>query len=206
MGSKTCSKVSYYENFGQEVKCILAGNNLEHYFDQNVNRKIIIQSLKESLFRHDINEFKTFCLSSSMLQFYSKINNFEDNKQYLSMPLSFQFKKRFVQCRLGILPIRHHTGRFERLSESDRVCQNCNLDQCENNEHFILICPFYQDERKKMFSKIDSFKFSQCISNLDKLNILLNDPSLVRIVANYILNCLDLILNYLHYIMCPLNC
>ena len=126
-----------------------------------------------------------------MLQFYSNINNFESDKQYLSMPLSFPLKKRYVQCRLGILPIRYHTGRFEKIPESERLCQKCSLNLVDNNEHFILICPFYDNERQALLSKIDSYAFFNCKTNIDKLKLLLNDPNFVRPVACYISDCLD---------------
>ena len=98
----------------REVMNILSSNNLSHYFEQNVNKKVLIQSLKESLFQHDQEYFKNLCLNSSMLRSYVLINYFTEPKQYLSMPLPFPLKQRFAQCRLGILPIRQHTGRYEK--------------------------------------------------------------------------------------------
>ena len=85
------------------------------------------------------------------------------------MPLNFQQKKRFAQCRLGILPIRHHTGRFEKLPEAERICKRCNINQCDDIEHFMLICPFYNQERITLFSEIVGFTTLDADSNLGKL-------------------------------------
>ena len=127
-----------------------------------------------------------------MLRYYNKINNFISPKPYLSMPLSFLQRKRYAQCRLGILPIRLHLGRFERpkLDEAYRICSYCILNKCDDITHFCLVCPFNAIKRHEMFSKIDPWKLSSK-SEEEQLFILLNDNDHVRIVSNFICKSLD---------------
>ena len=33
----------------------------------------------------------------------------------------------------------------------ERTCKYCNLDMVENEYHFLLVCPFYRDLRRKYF-------------------------------------------------------
>ena len=126
------------------------------------------------------------------IRYYYKINYFFSPKPYLSMPLSFIQRKRYAQCRLGILPIRVHLGRFERprLGESERICRYCLLGKCDDILHFCLICPFNNIERNEMLNQIDPciFNFK---SDQEKLLILLNDTRLIKIVSNFICNSLD---------------
>ena len=170
-----------------EIKEILHSNNLDVYFNVEVNKKDLIRSLKDSLYQKDIQSYLISCSDSPMLRYYNKINNFLHPKPYLSMPLSFLQRKRYAQCRLGILPIRLHLGRFERprLGESDRLCIYCSLNECDDIIHFCLICPFNVIERNQMMSEIEPYKL-QYKSLEQKLLILLNDPDLVRIVINFI--------------------
>ena len=66
----------------------------------------------------------------------------------------FIFSRSFIaQLRLGILPLRIETGRFENLKDSltgrfrklkveVRKCQICNLDDIEDEKHFYVYARF----------------------------------------------------------------
>ena len=123
---------------------------------------------------------------------YCKVNHFYTSKLYLSMPLSFPLKKRYVQCRLGILPIRSHLGRFDRqrTPEDDRLCLYCTLQKCDDIVHFCLICPYNIEERHIMCSQMDTNRFLQ-MTDIEIICILLNDPILVKIVSTFICKSLE---------------
>ena len=73
-----------------------------------------------------------------MCQMYCNLNNFDNEKVYLKMPIAFPLKKHYVQARIGTLPLRVHTGRFERprIVDSVRICRNCCMNTCENLIHY----------------------------------------------------------------------
>ena len=121
-----------------------------------------------------------------------KAIQFHLSKPYLDMPLNFPLKKFYVKCRLGILPIRLHTGRFERprIPEADRLCVHCKSKKFDNILHFCLICPFNSEERDIMLSQIPYSNFIH-LTDTEKLQILLNDPILVKIVAMFIYKSLE---------------
>ena len=48
--------------------------------------------------------------------------------------------------RCGVVPKRLETGRYERLSENDRVCPLI-LDGVEDEKHVLIICPVYTSIR-----------------------------------------------------------
>ena len=69
------------------------------------------------------------------------------------------------QFRAGILPLRIETGRFHVKSDTEngnvrhlqveeRTCQMCNSHEIENEFHFLLVCPFYNDYRANLFNSI----------------------------------------------------
>ena len=52
-----------------------------------------------------------------------------------------------AQLRCGILPLAIKTGRYSGVAEGNRVCKICNIDQVENEVHFLFDCNMYQQER-----------------------------------------------------------
>ena len=56
--------------------------------------------------------------------------------------------------RCGNLPLHIETGRFARpkLPVEQRTCFHC-IDSVEDELHFLIDCPFYDDTRRKMFHK-----------------------------------------------------
>ena len=63
------------------------------------------------------------------------------------------------------MPLRIETGRFENIKDSltgrfrklkveERKCQICNLDDIEDEKHFLCICQVYDGERYLMYEKV----------------------------------------------------
>ena len=40
----------------------------------------------------------------------------------------------------------------------DRTCELCNLNVCEDEVHFLCICPLYQQSRQRFFDHIRTFE------------------------------------------------
>ena len=83
------------------------------------------------------------------------------------------FSIRSSSCRLRI-----ETGRRcrPREEEEERVCVLCNLGEVENELHFILFCPKYDDFRNFLFSELNE------ISN-GQINVNVKDFSLFALVV-----------------------
>ena len=56
--------------------------------------------------------------------------------------------------RFGNLPLHIETGRFAhpKLPVEQITCFHC-IDSVEDELHFLINCPFYDDMRRKMFHK-----------------------------------------------------
>ena len=77
-------------------------------------------------------------------------------------------------------------GRYLNLERNQRVCSMCNLNDIEDEFHFILRCPAYNDLRKKYL------KQRYCNSpSVFKLLQLFNTCCLseLRKLGYYIINC-----------------
>ena len=64
-------------------------------------------------------------------------------------------RKRFAvaQFRSGILPLSIETGRFRGVEINNRICPVCS-QMVEDEFHFLMQCPAYQDLRATMFNRI----------------------------------------------------
>ena len=60
-------------------------------------------------------------------------------ENYLKANLSKHRWSIISQLRLGILPLKIESGRYQKLSVAERVCKLCN-DEVETECHFVLHC------------------------------------------------------------------
>ena len=97
-----------------------------------------------------------------------------------------------AKTRLGILPIRIETGRYERpkLDASKRHCLQCNTSFIEDEAHFLLYCVKHEKDRALLLSKVKNPDFPS-FSTKDKLSYLLSDSDMIKHTAQFILKSLD---------------
>ena len=106
---------------------------------------------------------------------------------YLARPLSFLQRKYMAKIRLGVLPLRVETGRYEipRVEYSLRLCKQCALSEVENEEHFLLRCTKHNTRRVALLSELNLANWDQWDSK-QKIVYLLNNPSSLRATARFI--------------------
>lgn len=56
--------------------------------------------------------------------------------------------------RSGTNKLRIDYGRREQLTEMERVCLHCSMNEVENEVHFVIFCPKYAVLRSKLYQKI----------------------------------------------------
>ena len=128
------------------------------------------------------------------LRTFNLIEDFScsSTKPYMLKPLSFTQRKAIAKTRLGVLPIRLETGRYERpkLTAELRLCQQCNLNVAEDEIHFLLQCPRNSLLRDKLFSQINIETFTS-FGSIEKIKYLLSSPDIVKQTSQFIINALD---------------
>ena len=83
------------------------------------------------------------------------------------------------RIRLSAHSLRIQTCRYSRnrLPRNERYCQCCNTLDIEDEYHFILICPCYNDIRmiyikKYFYVRPSMFKFTQLLQTQNKFLLL----------------------------------
>ena len=107
-------------------------------------------------------------------------NGEKTKTSFLSKGKSFseRNKRRWLTVmRTGTNSLRLETGRWEGEEVKDRTCRVCMSNDVEDECHFVLNCPVYERERKKMFDSIretTGYDMS-CMENDWKMDALIGD-------------------------------
>jgi len=78
-------------------------------------------------------------------------------EKYLTMN-NLDKRKTITQFRISAHKLKIETGRFNNkliyVPPELRICENCSLNKIEDEFHFLLECPLYEDLRVKLFTSI----------------------------------------------------
>jgi hypothetical protein len=100
--------------------------------------------------------------------------------KYLNEIYSRKKQSLLSKFRIGVCPLRIETGRYEVNEKKGkgipvhlRVCQFCECGEVEDEFHFLMVCPKYDELRSRLFEclGIEKEKFQ----GVDKLRFLFND-------------------------------
>ena len=68
-------------------------------------------------------------------------------------------RRLIAQLRMGVAPLRIELGRYERMVDGriglpaeERVCQVCRRGCVEDEAHFVVECPAYDRERRRLWA------------------------------------------------------
>lgn len=173
-------KTSFCNRLKSVIKCI-DGNSVDIVGSMTTN--CILKAKLQSTFQtfwHDSIHDDTKSVNGNKLRNYRIYKTNFRKEDYLNNLYYFPYRSKLANLRLSSHKLHIETGRYvnskERLNPEDRICNNCNLKLCEDEFHFIVICPNYSDIRKNMIDNIVSKHPS--ISQLD------NDRLYIWLMSN----------------------
>ena len=103
---------------------------------------------------HEEQQWQIRCEAKPKLRTYITMKNSLETEKYVRYNLNRKERSYLAQLRLGILPLRIETGRYENLAIDKRTCQLCASGEVENEEHFLLKCEINQELRQQFYDKI----------------------------------------------------
>ena len=92
--------------------------------------------------------FAVFETSNKYLLYKHLINNF-DIQIYLKKSIPISLQRLLTKFRLSYHDLFVETGRHKNIPRYNRICSLCNKQDIEDEYHFILICPVYDEIRHK---------------------------------------------------------
>ena len=137
-----------YNNNGKWCKYI-KNVLIELHYENEYNNKQVIDLTKccDVLFEQYKNEWRENIMTKPKLRTYVKIKESYNVENYIILNMSRQERSILAQLRCGVLPLHIETGRFCNIPREKRTCNMCNDNHVEDELHFILQCPKYNDVR-----------------------------------------------------------
>ena len=128
-------------------------------------------------------------IEMSRMKLFYDISDFDQSisaQPYINIR-SRQKRSVLAKIRMGTLPIKIETGRYRSISEDQRICDNCNLNEIENEKHFVYHCTKHQNIRKIYLDHlIDGDN-----NDVDNLKLIFSDFEKSKEFATYLIKGLD---------------
>ena len=138
--------------WSREVSEIL--NNSDFYLFGN-NLQCNLKYIKEKMFIVHKEKWRNDLLSKPKLRNYILFKSDYVTEPYVTLKLSRRQRSLCAQLRAGTLPLAIEVGRFKGIPEERRLCEFCDLHVVEDEFHFILYCPLFDELRNCLFKSAE---------------------------------------------------
>ena len=115
-------------------------------------------------------------------------------ENYLSLPLDKQSLFSFPRFRVSNHKLEIDLGRYKNIPPEERYRRLCNLNQVEDEFHFIMSCSVYSEHRQQLFQQVKDFVPSFDILPLSEKFIFLmgaDDPEVLTPFIRFVKKCSD---------------
>ena len=101
------------------------------------------------------------------LQLYSKAKERFQIGKYLDIP-SFRERQIISKFMCSNHTLRIETGRHDNTPREERLCQLCNIEEIEDEDHFIRKCPTYEQIRQEAAINFSNYNNTEAIFHLEE--------------------------------------
>ena len=167
------------ESWLNKVKNLLNDNGFSDVWTvpNSVNKKKFLPILKRRLIDNFIDETRRSLEASSSMSLYKEINQNFELSPYLTKIVNRKHRNASAKLRVSSHNLKiesvRPTGTRARIARENRKCIICNSNDTEDEFHFVLICPVFDDIRriyiKRYYTNNTSmFKFLQLLNSSGK--------------------------------------
>ena len=72
------------------------------------------------------------------------------------------------------------------ICKEERICKNCDLDEVEDESHFLLKCPLYCQQRTTLMTTILSYTTSESQEELFIILMKSRESTVIKALGKYI--------------------
>ena len=164
-------------NWAFQVKKILDSLGLSHLWRLEPETEISYEAIKMRIFDQYNQTLTMEINNSSRLRLYSKYKENNEQETYLNLIKNKTYMQTLSRFRLSSHQLEIETGRHIGSDRDQRLCRKCNMRMIEDEYHFLLTCPLYNDLRTKYFSRYfchwpNMTKFKLLMSSKSKYTLL----------------------------------
>ena len=152
---KTCYEDMVYNNdkWVEDIRLELDKLGLAFLWfadcDEKSAFKIIEQRVKDVYIQEMWSEIEVMAKS----KLYRYLVNSHCLQFYLTKSLPCKIREIITKFRISGYNLNIEKGRYENIDRNDRKCTLCNMNEIEDEYHFILQCPIYDTFRKQYIKK-----------------------------------------------------
>ena len=135
---------------------------------------------------HVHTEYAKSKVGHNKLRSYNKFKKVFKTEPYLINQSLYKYQKILAKFRLSTHRLRIETARYNSKNNyvppEDRLCPNCHLHKVEDEEHFLIECPKYEEYRKSLFESASelSIHFND-LSNYNKFIWIMSNENVTLI-------------------------
>ncbi len=125
---------------------------------------------------------KTFFSKKIKLRTYRLFKHSFGTSHYLKdTHLTCAQRSAMAKMRCGVAPIRLETGKYEGLTEQERICPVCDMNEIESEIHVMNFCPLSNDIRANHYeSALLIGNDFNTYSNMHKFLFLMDNEGIIR--------------------------
>ena len=168
-------------------------------------KHLVVKTLKQKMlhrYEHHwlahVGLSPTLRLPGTKLRAYIQVKHQLGLENYLIAEKNFPRRQNMAKLRISAHPLRIESGRYCRppLHPEQRVCQYCPSGSVESEEHFLLECSLYLDQRNKLFETLKNvYPMLPMMTKTDMLNFLLSmnggDTEAIGPVLEFVSDCFE---------------
>ena len=117
-------------------------------YPESVKINSFIAVLKTRLIDTFLTEARVGIRNSSSLSLFKELDCKNEIAPYLTLLSNEKYRNALAKIRLSSHSLKIEAGRHNDTSRANRKCPFCDLNDIEDEYHFIIICPLYSDLRK----------------------------------------------------------
>ena len=169
--------------------------NLKSLYEiQNSDGHSIIKVKVKKHFESELlNKLNEHIAQDKKLKLYAAFKSSFKFEPYLDILSDFKVRSALAKLRLSAHTLQIETGRFSKIKtpRNKRFCLYCktlNISTVENEIHFVITCPLYNEERKQLLDPVSRNFPNTASLNEENLYIWLmsqEDNETTRLLANF---------------------
>ena len=173
MGEDTLVKLAYKENVENNTtwcKSIQVLNTAYQLHTRNWTELEFPDEMKKELNKAFINHWRARIDNrgcEKKLHLYAKVKKEFKIGKYLDIP-SFRERQIISKLMCSSHTLRIETGRHQNISRDERICHLCDLNKIEDEDHFILECPTYNQIRQQSPIQFDNHNNTESLFHLEE--------------------------------------
>jgi hypothetical protein len=191
---------SEYEQYEQGKKSyITLINDIKQKYENkkitNITEKLqeqdnLEQTYEEYFFKTINSKTGIDGKSGNKLRTFNTLKTKYQMETYLKQNHSFDIIQNIAKIRLSAHKLNIEALRYSRpiIPADDRICKKCPSNKIEDEKHFILTCPIYDEARRKYLTEPEE---PDDEANLIKI-LNTNDKPEIEQLGKYIITCMEI--------------